>query len=241
MKGPAGLLAVTALFACPGCESTPVRVAPALETLDLRRCKPGPGTTGSPQSIEEAVALANALPFPVTAECFVEALDRPLGIEATFSHNSVQPAQGERSPRVFLWTDDALVIAIVLEGEGRNLIEFGQFVGPNRSIKAELEFPLTHPATQADPHDRVRNERHPSITTCFVCHDDEQDEPSVPGGRSSLALRPHPLSLVTVSALSTEHQACDWTKEPDRCGYLQALMGHGPVEHRAFAETLPVF
>jgi len=108
---------------------------------------------GSPGTIEEAVALANGLPFPVTAECYVEALDRPLRIEATKSRTSLQKAEGERSPRVFLWSADS-----------------------------------------ATALDRVRNPEFPRITRCFVCHDHEEDEPSVPGGRSSLALRPREAS-----------------------------------------------
>lgn len=241
MKRPYRRLAVAALATSFACGSTPDAVEPAMDALDLRRCKPAPGTTGSPASIEEAVALANGLPFPVTAECFVEALDRPLGLEATFSENSVQPAQGKRSPRVFLWTSDSLVVAIALDGPGRNLVEFGQFVATDRSIKAEIEFPLTSPVSAAESHDRVRNERHPEITSCFVCHDDEKDEPSVPRGRSSLALRPHPQTLVDIGSLSTERDRCRWDQEPERCRYLQALIGHGPVEHRPFEATLPVF
>ncbi len=216
--------------------------APAPElTVDARRCKPGPGATGSPRSIEEAVALANTLPFPVTAECLVEALDRPLRIEASNSRLSVQPAAGDRSPRVFVWTDDRLVMTIAVDGEGRDLVEFGQFVTPRRAIKGELEFPLTEPATLADALARVRNPDYPNITSCFVCHDRERDEPSIPGARSSLALRPKPSSLVPVEALRGERAACDDAAEPARCRWLEALFAHGPVEHRPFDPALRLF
>lgn len=233
---------VLVLAAAPlACGPTPEPIRTAFSDLDLRRCQPGPGTTGSPSSIEEAVALANALPFPVTAQCFVEALDRPLNLEATWSESSVQPADGERSPRLFVWTADTLVLAVAVDGPGRNLIEFGQFVSPRRSIKGELEFPLTEPATVDAALDRVRNPEHPGITSCFVCHDDERDEPSVPGGRSSLALRPHPQTLVPVETLPTELQRCDAAREPERCRWLHAIVDHGPLQHRPFDETLPVF
>ncbi len=257
----AALGAVSLLWALSGictCEATPTptptttqsssptaiaEAASARPPLppDPPRCKPSPGVTGSPNTIEEAVALANSLPFPVTAECFVEALDRPLRVEATRSKNSVQPAEGERSPRIFLWTTDALVIAIVIDGEKRDLVEFSQFVAPKRSVKAELLFPLRAPATAAMALDRVRNPEHPNITTCFVCHDNERDEPSVPGGRSSVALRPRPSTLVDVDTLRAEHRACDATSEPDRCRWLEALVGHGPLEHRPFADDLSLF
>ncbi len=236
------------ILACSACGPAPApeRAAPASASeapaspADLRRCKPAPGTTGSPGTIEEAVALANGLPFPVTAECFVEALDRPLQIEATSSRTSLQRAEGARSPRVFIWGADSLVISVVLDGPARDLIEFGHFVGPRRTIKGELEFPLSAPVSTATALDRVRNPEHPRITRCFVCHDSEEDEPGVPGGRSSLALRPRAKTLVDVDTLRAELDRCDHALEPARCRWLAALFTHGPVEHRAFEAELPV-
>lgn len=226
----------------------PTAPEPALEPaaepappVDARRCKPGPGATGSPSTIAEAVALTNTLPFPVTAECLVEALDRPLRIEASKSRLSVQPADGERSPRVFVWTADSLVMTIAVDGEGRDLVEFGQFVTPRRSIKGELKFPLTAPASLADALARVRNPEFPNITSCFVCHDRERDEPTIPGARSSLALRPKPSSLVAIEALRDERERCDATVEPARCQWFAALFDHGPIEHRPFDPELRLF
>lgn len=233
-----------AVVAWSGCGPAPERAADVVEgpaaPVDDRRCKPAPGTTGSPRTIEEAVALANGLPFPVTAECYVEALDRPLQIEATKSRTSLQRAEGERSPRVFLWGADSLVTSIVLDGPARDLIEFGQFVGPRRTIKGELEFPLAAPVSVAAALDRVRNREYPRITRCFVCHDREEDEPGVPGGRSSLALRPRPATLVDVATLRGELERCDREAEPARCRWLEALFGHGDVVRRAFDGALPL-
>ncbi|MCA9635961.1 MAG: hypothetical protein KC420_08030 [Myxococcales bacterium] len=208
---------------------------------DLRRCKPAPGTTGSPKTIDEAVALVNGLPFPVSAECLIEALDRPLQVEASKSTASVQKALGERSPRIFVWPDDQLVMTIVVDGPTRDLVELGQFVTPRRSVKAEIAFPLEAPTTTAAALERVRNPEHPRITSCFVCHDREVDEPSVPGGRSSLALRPRKGTLVDLAGLRAEHERCDREAEPARCAWLAALFAHGPVEHRAFDAELAIF
>ena len=88
--------------------------------------------------------------------------------------------------------------------------------------------------------DRVRNPEHPRITRCFVCHDSEEDEPAVPGGRSSLALRPRPSTLVDVATLRAELERCDRELEPARCRWLAALFTHGPVERRTFDAELPV-
>jgi len=241
------LLLGAALFCASACGPAPtptpepepqasLPTAPA----DPRRCKPAPGTTGAPSTLEQAIELANGLPFPVTAECFVEALDRPLRIEATRSRDSLQPAEGPRSPRVFLWGADAFVISIVLDGPARDLIEFGHFVTPTRTIKAELQFPLSAPTSAQAALDRVRNPEHPRITRCLVCHEREQDEPSRPGAISSLALRPRAPTLVDLASLRAEHQRCDRETEPDRCRWLDALFTHGPVEHRPFDPALPI-
>lgn len=206
---------------------------------DPRRCKPGIGTTGSPGTIAQAIALANTLPFPVTAECFIEALDRPLPIEATSSQTSVQPAAGARSPRVFAWPSESLIVALAIDGNGRDLLEFGELLSRRRSIKAELEFPLQAPVTAGDAFEHVRNEEFPRITTCFVCHDREQDVPSLPGARSNLVLRPRASLLVDIDTIPDELEQCDPDEEPGRCRWLKALAGHGPLEHHPFDDDLP--
>lgn len=229
-----------ALLLLVGCDATP-SVATAGLHLDARRCRPAEGTTGSPTTIAEAIALANGLPRPVTAACFLEALDRPLKIEASKSRASAQPAHGERSPRVFLFTSDALVITAAIDGKGRDLIEFGENVSARRSVKGEIEFPLTEALDVAAPFDRIRNPEHGNITTCFVCHDSEDDEPGFPNGRSSLIVRPRTKSLVPLDTLQSEFESCDPSEEPQRCAMLTALVAWGPLEHHGFDPDLPVF
>lgn len=230
-----------ALLMLAGCDPEPHEATSALADLDLRRCKPGPDTTGSPQTIAEAVALANGLPQPATAACFLEALDRPLRIEATKSFASAQPAKGPRSPRLFMFMGDRLVITAAIDGDGRDLIEFGETVAPGRTVKGELEFPLNAALTDDAPFTRIRNPEHGNITTCFVCHDSERDEDGFPNGRSSLALRPRTKSLVPIETLQQEFEACDEDAEPQRCAMLQAVVAWGPLEHHPFDRGMPVF
>ncbi|MGH1342381.1 MAG: hypothetical protein ACRBN8_12555 [Nannocystales bacterium] len=229
------------LLGLTGCESVPSTAQDIFGDLDLRRCQPGPGTTGSPQSIAEAVALANSLPQPATAACFLEALDRPLHVEASKSKASMQPADGARSPRLFIFSGDALIITAAVGGEGKDLIEFGETVSPGRTVKGEIEFPLRAALEEDAAYARIRNPEHDNITVCFVCHDSERDEPNFPGARSSLALRPRTKSLVPIESLSTELASCDWEAEKERCGMLQAVAAWGPLEHRAFEQGLPTF
>ncbi len=236
-----GMLAFAFIVSGAGCDEELSTLGGTFGELDPRRCKPAPGTTGTPKNVAEAMALLNGLPSPVTAECFVEALDRPLLVEASKSRASAQPAAGARSPRLFFFSGDSLIITAAFDGKGRDLIEFGESVSPRRSVKGELEFPLELPVPASAPFDRVRNEEHDNITTCFVCHDAERDEPGYPGGRSSLTLRPRKSSLVSVETLSTEFEACDWDAEPDRCAMLKAVVLWGPLEHREFDQGLPPF
>ncbi len=234
-------MAVFVLAGVLGCDPVPATADRAFAQLDLRRCQPGPGASGSPQTIAEAIALANSLPQPATAACFLEALDRPLHLEASKSKASMQPASGARSPRLFIFSGEAMVITAVIDGEGQDLIEFGETVSPGRTIKGELEFPLDATVSDDGAYVRIRNPEHGNITTCFVCHDAERDEPGFPGARSSLAMRPRTKSLVPVQSLRTELERCDWAAEEKRCLMLQAVAGWGPLEHRAFEPGLPAF
>jgi len=51
-----------------------------------------------PKSIQDFVDLVNELPKPVTVNCVVEALERPLTISATSNRFSAQGATGSTSP-----------------------------------------------------------------------------------------------------------------------------------------------
>lgn len=237
----ASSMAAFVLLSLVGCDPVPSTATAAFGELDLRRCQPGPGASGRPQTIAEAIVLANSLPQPATAACFLEALDRPLHIEASKSKASAQPADGAKSPRLFIFSGDKMVITAVIAGEGQDLIEFGETVAPGRSVKGELEFPLDATVLDDGAYSRIRNAEHGNITTCFVCHDSEQDEPGFPGARSSLTMRPRTKSLVPVESLSAELDTCDWAADEKRCVMLQAVAGWGQLEHRAFEQSLPAF
>ena len=116
-------------------------------------------------------------------------------------------------------------------------------VSARRGVALGFERPTVDGATATvkDALDQVRNPEHPRITRCFVCHDQERDEPTIPGARSSLALRPSPSKLVELADLRREHERCDEAAEPARCRWLAALFGHGPVEHRPFDRELRLF
>ena len=207
------------------------------EPSERVRCQPGEGASARPRTVSEAIELVNSLPMPVSAECFAESLERPLEVEVSRSVFSAQPAKGERSPRVFIF-NDPLIMTVVIDGEGRDLLEFGELVSERRALRAEIEFPITQPVTAEQPYERILFDDG-GPTTCSFCHDFEEPSQDVAGGFISVPLRPDEASLVPLTTLLDEQRGCDASAEPDRCRYLAAIVGHGELRHRAFASDLP--
>jgi hypothetical protein len=209
--------------------------------LGRYRCKAPAGTSGSPQTIEEAVALLNALPKPTSVACFVEALDRPLNVFSTNSPFSAQPALSNKSPRVFIKTGP-LWTSIVIAGDPSYLIEFGYLIpGTLRSIKGELHLPLDAPVVPSAPYDRVHSAS--ATTSCGLCHFDERLEtvPGVANAFSSVAFKPRPDSHVPLQGLALEAQTCSWQAEPQRCELLAAMFGGGQVVEAPFPDSMLTF
>ena len=215
-------------------------VSPQLSTdgsTAERRCVPPDGVSGSPQTIDEVVALIDALPPPVTLPCFLESLDRPLHVEAAISRSSAQPAYWDRSPRLFLFIGD-LVLTVVPEGSGAALLELGEFVDETHTRKAELVMPVATPVDPRAPYERVRYD---DGTTCGGCHPSEARDDAIDFADAfvSQALRPREDDLVALDRLRAEWLACRPEDEPDRCAMLEALCAHGPLVHQAFPDSLP--
>lgn len=228
----APLALVLLLAGCGGSSSEPDGGTPA------SGCRAPSGVNAAPQSIDETVTLINALPKPLTLSCFLESLDRPLRISASESTFSAQPANGTRSPRVFLFSGP-LVVSVVPEGPGLPLLELSE-LGPNaRSVKAEIHFPVEGPLAPEAPFARVV--QNGSGTSCGTCHGQEQPERTLNGTTvySSRALQPAPQELVPVESVRGEAQKCDEAAEPERCVLLKAIFSHGAVEHQPFPADLP--
>lgn len=206
-----------------------------------QRCVAPPGM-GSPGTIQDAVALLNALPKPTSVACFVESLDRPLAMNATSSLNSAQPAFSAASPRVFLKIGQ-LWLSVVVDGESSELLEFGYLLSDPlelRSIKGELHFPLPSQIAPSAPFDGVM---YGAGSVCRLCHFAERAE-SVPGLQnvfSSAAFKPRPETRVPLESLRAASQVCNWQVEPTRCEMLSALFDGGPVVETGFPQEMPTF
>lgn len=187
----------------------------------------------NPASIDDAFDTIGALPSPVTLECFLEALERPLAVELSMDVFSAQPAEGVESPRVFIH-NDTLTLSVVPVGEARSLLEFGEQADDGLTVKAELEFPIELPLDPMAAFDRVLASDDANSTGCGVCH---MGELHVGGGRfASVPLRPRPSMVVPLEALLEAHETCDPALDAERCAMFSALLDHGEVVHSPFPE-----
>ncbi len=240
-RGPLRSLVIVSLACCGpiiGCsseEAGPEQGADGSGAAnEPERCVPAPGTTGSPSSIAETVALVNGLPKPASLPCFVEALERPLHVVATRSFFSAQPAVGARSPRIFLFME-GIIHSIVPEGSASNLLEMGEATSPGQSIKAELEFPIAGDITPATAFERLPLN---DITTCGVCHNGHVPALGIEGAFESEVLRPGDEELVPLADVEREARECDAALEPERCALLGALFQHGQVLPTEFPRSI---
>jgi hypothetical protein len=212
----------------------------ATSGAEMRRCRPGPGASGTPNSIADVVTLINTLPRPVTVSCVVEALDHPLRISATSSIVSAQPAAGPHDPRIFI-AMPGLLVSVVAAGDGQNLLEFGEFeMGTALTRKAEIIFPIEGRLAPSDPFAHLVSSTTPG-SICGGCHASESLAASVDGAPiyRSIALRPLDETLVEVDALRAEWANCDASTDAERCAILDGIFAWGSPESFQFARSLP--
>jgi hypothetical protein len=211
---------------------------PASEPAFVSGCRGA--SSAVPRSIQEMVDTVNALPTPVELPCLLESLPRPLEVYATLSAVSAQQTFDRTSPRIFLFADP-LIFSVVPVGFGAPLLEMAEQREANRSIKAELEFPVEDELTAASPFEQVMfNE---TITSCAFCHADETLVEGFAFAQvfESISLRPLPIRQVGVEELTRATEACDAIVDPQRCAMLQAIFGQGGVTHRDFPPGFATF
>jgi hypothetical protein len=207
------------------------------DSKDPALCHAPSWVRGAPETIEDVTALINALADEhggtVDLPCFVASLSRPLGAAASSNFISAQPAKGARSPRMFLWSGN-LVLSVAPEGLGDKLLELGFQTSPTRSIKAEIEFPVTKTLSLAAPYERTPAEPQ---TRCAACHPGEKPAESVTWATAfeSDVLRIDDDDLVAVESIAQESKKCNAAVEPRRCALLGAIFDQGGVHAQAFS------
>ncbi|HEX6240870.1 MAG TPA: hypothetical protein VFZ61_08250, partial [Polyangiales bacterium] len=219
----------------------PTAIDGGADAHEPARCRAPEGISPAPRTVADVVELLNALPRPVSLPCFLETLERPLAISATDSIFSLQPAEGTRSPRIFLHLD-TLTLSVVPEGTGAPLLELAERRSPTTSLKAELAFPIEAPLSAASPYERLRFDDR--LTNCGVCHQGESpaEDVNLPLAMLSQALRPRDDQRVPLERLRAEASSCDAAQEPERCALLDALFGPAPAPRDgAFPATYNTF
>ena len=186
-----------------------------------------------PKSIAGAIDLINALPKPVSIDCYISNLKKPLGVYAVNNAFSAQPSAGPKSPRILI-ISYPLVMSVVPAGAGRFLLEMSELVDSRQSVKAELIFPIAGEIVAADAFDHLV--RPTGGSDCRVCHQNEG-----PAGGSypasalkSEILRPDSFNRVPATTLQREATICNPAVELYRCRMLQSIFVVGRARDVAF-------
>ena len=202
-------------------------------------CAPTPGAA-APRHIDEVVPFLNAMPKPVELGCFLRHFPGQMDLAASISRISAQPAFSKRSPRIFIFSDP-LILSVVPEGMGKDLLEMSELRDDGRSLKAELAFPVTEELAPDAPYTHALYT--PMGTTCAFCHAQEERDPTIGFAAAfvSVPLRPPTLSLVSVDSLRAEASTCDASTEAFRCEMLDAIFSRPTVNQRTFPESFSRF
>ena len=202
----------------------------------LVQCAKSKGDIGS---IADAVARLNALGPNADGACFIATLPRPLAVVASSGKTSAQPAFGTSAPRLLLLLPK-IVITAVPAGEGSKVLEFGEWIGTTRTIKAEIAVPVTTKLTADAPFLRVSQGT--DKTTCGSCHRQEEPHPTIANAFLSLAFKPEPGTFVTLEELEGLHDLCTRADDPgSRCTMLHALFDFGEITEGSFSPAVATF
>lgn len=189
-----------------------------------------PASLKDPRTIDQAVNLIQALPKPLTIDCFIKALKKPLQIYAVDNAFSAQPSAGPDSPRIFMINGN-LILSVVPAGTGRRLLELAQRVSPTASIKGEIMFPVDGALSANTPYNRILDPGGFG-TSCRVCHSNEGRDTSIKAGEAyaSSVLRPESSKRVTQTYLKSQALSCNSQKDPYRCQMLQSIFVDGQAQ-----------
>lgn len=184
-----------------------------------------------PKTVDDVIARINLLPKPASVACFTASLPRPLVVAPTSSRFSAQPAGGPEDPRLFIFTRD-IFLSVVPNGDGKDLLEIGEMVAPNRSLKAEFKFPVTRAVTRDDGYQHL--DFAPAATSCGLCHGNEERHPAHPLARTSVSFRPPARTLMSLAKAKGFADACDREANRVRCVNWASVFGFGEVTEGTF-------
>lgn len=208
-------------------------------TASSTGCNSGVSTSlKNPQSIDQMMSLIQALPKPLTIDCFISALRKPLKIYAVDNAFSAQPSAGPENPRIFL-VNNRLIMSVVPAGIGRFLLEVSQVVGPSVSVKGEIEFPVKTNIPPDSVYTRIRDNAFAG-TSCRVCHMNETTYASTQTTSvfASRLIPPDPFKRVSQASMLGQASRCNPEKELYRCLMLRAIFIDGQATDTEFPTGL---
>jgi len=188
----------------------------------------------NPQSIDQMMNLIIALPKPLTIDCFISALNKPLKVYAVDNAFSAQPSAGPQSPRIFI-INNRLTMSVVPAGVGRLLLEVSEVVGPSLSVKGEIEFPVTTNISPDSVYTRIKDESFAG-TSCRFCHGNENPYFAITTGPAfvSKLIPPDPFKRISQASMLGQAARCNPEKEMYRCLMLRAIYLDGQASDVEF-------
>ncbi|MCB0412235.1 MAG: hypothetical protein KDD22_06895 [Bdellovibrionales bacterium] len=146
---------------------------------------------------------------------------------------------GTRNPRIFIKIEN-LIISVVPDGPGAQLVEFSELRSDSTSIKGEIKFPIETDIPNSEAFDRILDR---SGTSCRFCHSPEVQDSSITVGQAFLskAFRPRDGTYVSPETLEQIWKLCDPEDEPHRCEILDGLFGQAQVRPFDFPSQMPTF
>ncbi len=225
-------LGVILLFGYTNCSSS-LSPTSGASSSSAGACPAADPLLSNPSTIDQVVTLINSLPKPLSIDCFLTTLPKPMQVFAVNNGFSAQPSAGVESPRIFI-LQPGLSLSVVPAGPGGNFLELGQFVVGGQSVKAEIEFPITANLPVDLPYTRLLDTV--GGTNCRFCH--QREAPISPGFAGpafvSDVVKPDPFRRVTSANLRQYALACDTSREAYRCAMLRAIFVSGQGQDTDF-------
>jgi hypothetical protein len=206
---------------------------PEVSSLASSNCAAAPANLRDPRNIQGVVDLINALPKPVTMECFLSNLSAPLSVFSAESTFSAQPSAGKDNPRIFIIRGQFLM-SVVPDGEAKNTLEMSEYISAEESVKGEILFPVLETMSSAYPFDHLVP--NPGAgTACRFCHINERRVSGYGGDAfASPIMRPNPFGLISSSKLRGLAQNCNTILQFERCAVLRAIFIKGQAHDTGF-------
>ncbi|MEZ4870680.1 MAG: hypothetical protein R2827_00250 [Bdellovibrionales bacterium] len=190
-------------------------------------CPQAPDEFRNPTEFQHMIDLINVLPKPLSLECFLANFDPPMNLLAVNSVSSAQPAEGPEQPRILI-VRDQFIVTIVPTSNTNPLVEFSRVIGSNRSVKGELQFPISDSIAETAAFDRIRTTFNGQPgTSCRFCHKNEVEQPD--GSIASDIVDPLPSQIIKANYMQSILENCDEQSTPNKCRILKAVYGRGPV------------